>query len=98
MAQLFKFNLKMGTHLRYRELDAFNKGERRYPGTVMKELGITYQHSTIQTMADQWWYWNCENIPDELPPFIEVADWDPMEQVGNGLDQEVAESIRDYKT
>ena len=64
----------------------------------MKELGITYQHSTPQSMGDQWWFWNCENIPEQLPAFLEVADLKPMECIGYGLSKEEAEKIRDYKS
>lgn len=63
----------------------------------MKDLGITYQHSTPQSMGDQWWFWNCENIPNELPEHITELDLDPMEQIGWGLSKEDAEKIRDYK-
>ena len=79
-----------------------NVGETRrianaHPQEAMKELGITYQHSTPQTMGSQWWFWNCGNIPDKLPPFLEVMTLDPMKQIGWGLDKETAEAIRDYK-
>lgn len=79
-------------HLR---MDIYN--QTKHAQTIMKELGITYQHSTPQSMGDQWWFWNCENVPAILPEFLEVADWDPMEFIGFGLSKEDAEKIRDYK-
>lgn len=69
----------------------------RHPQLAMKELGITYQHSTPQSICDQWWFWNCENIPDEIPDFITDLNLDPMEQIGWGLSKESAEKIRDFK-
>jgi hypothetical protein len=63
---------------------------------AMQEMGITYQHSTPQSMGDQWWFWNCDNVPDELPLFLSELELDPMEQIGYGLDQKSAESIRDF--
>ena len=45
-------------------------GENRHAQVVMKELGITYKHGIPQTLGDQWWFLNCENIPDELPKYI----------------------------
>lgn len=72
-------------------------GEHGHPKAVMKELGITYQHATPQSMGDQWWFWNCENLPDELPEYISPLGTDPMKCIGWGLDQEIAEKIRDYK-
>jgi len=68
-----------------------------HPQEVMVRLGITYQHATPQSICDQWWFWNCENVPDPLPPYLRVADWNPMEMIGNGLSKELAEMIRDYK-
>jgi len=69
-----------------------------HPQKAMKELGITYQHATPQSMGDQWWFWNCENLPEQLPPFLTKLDADPMECIGFGLSRENAEVIRDYNT
>ena len=41
--------------------------------------------------------WNCENVPIELPPYIEVMNYNPIECIGYGLDKKTAEEIRDYK-
>lgn len=59
----------------------------------MKELGIKYQLATPQSMGDQWWFWNCENVPDPLPAFLSVADLDPMKCIGWGIGQEDADAI-----
>jgi len=67
----------------------------KHPQEVMKHLGITYQHATPQSMGDCWWFWNCENLPDELPEYLTVRERDPMECIGYGLSQEDAEKIRD---
>jgi hypothetical protein len=85
-------------HLRfdYRET-GLGCNENRHAQKVMKELGITYQHATPQTIGDQWWFWNCENIPEKLPSFITVLELDPMDCIGWGLSKKKAESIRDYK-
>jgi hypothetical protein len=88
----------MAKHLRFDLLwAAYNNVKQEHAQKVLKELGITYQHATPQSMGDQWWFWNCENIPDPLPPFLDVADWNPMEMIGWGLSKEDAEKIRDYK-
>lgn len=83
----------MTTHLRYSLYDA----PTDHPQDVMKQLGITYQHATPQSLGEQWWFWNCENIPDVLPSYIEPLKLDPMDCIGYGLSQEMAEKIRDYK-
>jgi hypothetical protein len=77
--------------------DASDAGKHDHPQTVMRELGITYQHATPQSMGDQWWFWNCEKLPDPLPPYLIKLDLDPIEQVGYGLDLTTANAIRDYK-
>lgn len=88
----------MSKHLRFDVLwAAYNNVKQDHPQKVMKELGITYQHATPQSIADQWWFWNCENIPEQLPPYLKFMDLNPMEQIGWGLSKEDAEKIRDYK-
>lgn len=87
----------MTKHLKFDYLDAsMVYNEKRHAETVMDELGIKYQHSTPQMVYDAWWFWNCENIPENLPPFITAQDWSPMDKIGYGLSREVAEKIRDY--
>jgi hypothetical protein len=63
---------------------------------AMKEMGITYQHATPQSIGEQWWFWNCENIPDELPLFLSILNLNPIDCVGWGLSQKNAEAIRDF--
>lgn len=81
-------------HLLYDLMSAgMHHNENRHAQLVMRELGITYQHATPQSIADQWWFWNCENVPADLPGFITELKLDPLKQVGRGLDQETAEAI-----
>ncbi len=84
-------------NLRFLYMAAQDLGEKRHAEAVMKEMGITYQLSTPQTMGDQWWFWNCEGLPEILPKFLTILDLNPMEQIGWGLSKEDAEKIRDYK-
>jgi len=85
---------KITTHLRYCTMTAcINCGENRHPQLVMKELGIIYQHETPQSIADQWWFWNCQNVPDELPKYLSPLNIDPHKQIGNGLSKEDADKI-----
>jgi succinate dehydrogenase flavin-adding protein (antitoxin of CptAB toxin-antitoxin module) len=44
-------------------------------------------------MLDQWWFWNCANVPNELPEFLSILDIDPNECIGWGLNKEMAEKI-----
>ena len=78
-------------HLR---LDLYQITE--HPQQIMKRLGITYQHATPQSIYDCWWFWNCENIPDELPPCLEVLNRAPHRAIGWGLSKEQADAIVAY--
>ena len=83
--------------------DAENEGEVKrlgmmHPQKAMSAMGITYQHATPQSMGGQWWFWNCENIPEVLPPFLTVLDLQPMKCVGFGLSLENAKMIDEYST
>lgn len=60
---------------------------------VMAKLGITYQHATPQSIADCWWFWNCENVPGELPPYLSELNMDPREAIGYGLSKDQADEI-----
>lgn len=86
-------------HLRYDYYGAQMTGEDGHAQEVMKHLGITYSHSTPQSMGDQYWFWNCENIPENLPSYItDLEINDPMEFVGWGLSKEKAMAIKNYKS
>jgi hypothetical protein len=74
----------------------FECGMNEHPQTVMRTLGITYQHAVPQSIADRWWFFNCSNIPDPLPKYLAHLDIDPMRCIGFGLSQKTAEKIRDY--
>lgn len=88
---------KTKNHLRYNLMEAgLGCNENRHPQVVMKALGITYTEATPQSMGDQWWFWNCGNVPTELPSYLTPLNVDPMECIGFGLDQKQAEAIRDF--
>ena len=81
-------------HLRYSMMTAgIDCNENRHPQLVMRELGIAYQHATPQSIADQWWFWNCKNVPAELPKYLTPLELDPHEQIGWGLSKEDADTI-----
>ena len=71
--------------------------EGRHAQAVLKGLGIKYQDSTPQTAGNQFWFWNCENVPLPLPKFLTELDMDPMDCIGFGLDKEAAIRISNYK-
>lgn len=81
-------------HLRFDFYAAYKAGMNERAERIMLELGITYQYVTAHAIADQVWFWNCENIPDELPKYLTVLEADPWKYVGAGLTRLQAENIR----
>lgn len=69
--------------------------ETRHAQTVMKDLGITYEESTPQSCFDCWQFWNCENVPEQLPDFIEDMKYGPMKYIGLGLSEETAKRLEE---
>jgi hypothetical protein len=68
-----------------------------HPQRMMNRLGNTYQHATPQSIGDQWWFWNCENIPNPLPEHFSILNCkDPFEMVGYGISEEIAKEISEY--
>jgi hypothetical protein len=65
--------------------------------TYMKRLGITYQHAVPQSITDQWWFFNCKDIPTPLPQHItelKPETGDVHEFIGWGLSKEEADAIQ----
>lgn len=86
-------------HLRYSYLTAgYDYNEVRHAQTVMKEIGIKYQISVPQIMGDQWWFFNCENIPENLPGYITDLNLSAEQCIGHGLLEEDVKEINNYKT
>lgn len=72
----------MPKHLRYDYIDAiFKNNEKRHASEVLKSLGISYQASTPQTICDQYWFWNCVNIPNNLPSYITILEANPLDHL-----------------
>ena len=81
-------------NLRYCLMSAsFDCGENRHAQTVMRELGIAYQHATPQSIGDCWWFWNCTNVPETLPPYLSELKITPSQAVGHGLTKETADRL-----
>lgn len=82
-------------HLRYDIWHAsMTCGMHKHPVEVMRELDITYQRATPQSIAEQWWFWNCEGVPEPLPAFLTPLELDPSEAIGYGLNKDDAEAIK----
>jgi hypothetical protein len=84
----------MTIHLR---LDIYKGLDGVHPQFFMKELGITYQYAVPQSISSEWWFFNCENVPNQLPEKLSILKCEnPFELVGWGLDNEMAENIKNY--
>ena len=46
-----------------------------HPQDVMKKLGITYTVAVPQSIVGMWQFYGCENVPENLPEFLNVADY-----------------------
>ena len=57
-------------NLRYYLLAAYQEKIFIHPQKQMKKLGITYNDCEPQMIADQWWFFDCENIPEPLPKYL----------------------------
>jgi hypothetical protein len=73
-------------HLRY----SYQAAPPGHAQTVMRSLGIAWTDSTPQTMGDQWWFWNCTNVPEPLPPYLTKLDANPTDWGVNGGDADLA--------
>jgi hypothetical protein len=85
-------------HLRFSVITAEYCNESRHPQAVMRELGIVYQHATPQTLGDQWWFWNCVDIPARLPEYLTPLRLDPHQCIGFGLTEEDANKIAAWES
>lgn len=72
-------------HLRLWCQGAHEAGNTKHPQTIINELGIKYEVPVPQSIADQWWFLNCDNIPDELPDYMEYIYLDDEDLVHWGV-------------
>lgn len=77
-------------HLRY---DLIAASSTEHAQDDMRRLGIDYVHATPQSIADQWWFWGCTNVPSVLPPYLSLLKTDPHKQIGYGLSEVDADRI-----
>jgi len=81
-------------HLRFDIKLAYELKEVGHPKHIMEKHGISFQHETPQSIGECCIFWNCENYPSELPSFLQSVPVDPLDFVGIGLTQELAEEIK----
>lgn len=77
-------------------LDSYSQSmarDSRHAEEVMKDLGIHYEYSRGSAALNGWIFWNCENVPDELPNWLKVRDGTTMDDVGHWLTKELAAEL-----
>lgn len=64
-------------------------GRSEHARDTMTRLGISYFHAVPQSVGDCWWFFNCRNIPDDLPENVKVRDFGDLNKlVGFGLGED----------
>ena len=63
--------MTMPIDLRY-EMYRADEAGGGHPQKMMEALGITYAKAVPQSIADQWMFFDCANLPDPLPPFLSL--------------------------
>ena len=43
----------------------------KHPQVVIKDLGVEYKDYKIISVADAWVFYDCSNIPELLPNYLE---------------------------
>lgn len=54
--------------------DAPELGWSPHPQKAMKHLGITYRDCDCSSMAECWWFYDCQNVPEVLPKWLSRTD------------------------
>ena len=86
------------TDLRLSLYGSYDAGDNRHAQVIMRELGITYLFAIPQSIADQWWFLCCENVPGDLPNFITHMEVKRLsELIGYGLDRKMADEIKVWR-
>lgn len=62
----------------------------------IKGLGITYFKFLVDRMGDSIWLFNCRNVPEELPEWLERKQVGATDWIGRGgMTEELAKEIED---
>jgi hypothetical protein len=56
------------------DLQAMDEETTLHPQLYVQSLGIKWVSATPCIMVDAWWFCECSNLPDPLPPSITIDD------------------------
>ena len=68
-------------NLKYDYYSAIDHGQHRHAIDAMYDLGIEFEHSVPQSLIDEYWFFNCSNVPDKLPEYISILQADPRDWI-----------------
>lgn len=83
-------------HLLLNYRDANECGVHGHAQSIVRGLGINYELAMPQSMADQFWFFNCTNVPEPLPTYMKVLDVKVQECMY--LHEEVKERLKKNET
>lgn len=67
----------------------------KYNNTITaQDLGIDYSKAVPQTMGEQTWYFNCQNVPEELPDGWSIIEGELEKFIGYGLSWDDVKELR----
>ena len=52
-------------------LDMTDMPKDKHPQVVIEDLGIEYKDHKIIPVADAWIFYDCTNIPEPLPKYLD---------------------------
>lgn len=58
--------------------DAFNAGDNRHAADILRSLGITWKRSEGVMHINSFRFFDCENIPAELPKYVTASKEDSI--------------------
>jgi hypothetical protein len=67
---------------------------RIHPQELLKQMGIIYQYAVPQSITDSWEFWNPENLPDKLPPMMNLTEANPDKWLNRGLSIDMIYEIK----
>ena len=66
-----------------------------YKDTISsKDLGITWKKAVGQSMGDQTWYFDCGNVPEELPEGWSILEGELEKFIGWGLTYDEVQELK----
>jgi hypothetical protein len=69
---------------------------RIHPQELLRQMGITYQYAVPQSITDSWEFWSPENVPDKLPPMMNLSEADPGMWLNRGLSIDMIYDIKKH--